>query len=288
MKLYQILYFQQVCRSGNNISRASKELHVSQPSVSNAIKDLESQFGIALFSRINNRLFLTKAGEHFLTLIDSLLEKTREIELEMKSFKNIEAVLKIGVPPMEFSGIYPMVLEDFAIRFPDIKIEIYDSGDMLELIREEIIDVAFLGTNGLDLRTFNTHLVKRTSLNLFVNENHPLRHAKVINKEEINELPMVLFDNNRLKAYLLKNQMYPDMITFSNQLSTMLQMVRMNKATTVLLEDVKTSNVIHSIPIAGLSPINIEMVWKKNKIQKPAMKWLISFIVEVGKCHTDS
>ena len=64
MKLTQLEYFCVAARY-HNITRASKELFVTQPSVSNAIKALEEEFGVNLFYRNNNKLTLTPEGEKF-------------------------------------------------------------------------------------------------------------------------------------------------------------------------------------------------------------------------------
>ena len=73
MTLVQLKYFQTVCKY-NNITRASNELHISQPSLSNAIKDLEKEFGISLFYRFSKGLVLTEEGSLFLEETNHLLE----------------------------------------------------------------------------------------------------------------------------------------------------------------------------------------------------------------------
>ena len=72
MKLTQLEYFCVAARY-HNITRASKELFVTQPSVSNAIKALEEEFGINLFYRNNNKLTLTPEGEKFYQSAEELL-----------------------------------------------------------------------------------------------------------------------------------------------------------------------------------------------------------------------
>ena len=65
MKISQLRYFMTVCRY-NNITKAAEELYVSQPAISSSIKDLETEFGVKLFYRQNNKLLLTDEGEYFL------------------------------------------------------------------------------------------------------------------------------------------------------------------------------------------------------------------------------
>ncbi|MEG2037636.1 MAG: LysR family transcriptional regulator [Ruthenibacterium sp.] len=64
MKFSQLQYFCAVCRC-NSISKAAEQLYVAQPSISIALKDLERELGVALFTRYNNRLSLTTEGNVF-------------------------------------------------------------------------------------------------------------------------------------------------------------------------------------------------------------------------------
>ena len=62
MNLKQLEAFVQVSESGS-FSKAAKELFVTQPSISNAIRTLEEEFGVNLFFRNNNKLTLTPEGK---------------------------------------------------------------------------------------------------------------------------------------------------------------------------------------------------------------------------------
>lgn len=280
MKLHQMIYFQEICRQGYNISKAAEVLHVSQPSISNAIKELEHKMGVQLFKRIDNRLVITRAGAHFLTLVEDLVSIVNSIEDEMRYFSHSETPLRIGVSPMDFSSVYELIFEKFAPKYPELKIEIYETGDMLAQLKEEIIDVAFISGNGFNLNQFNTHLVKSTRLCVFVNSLHPLARASVATKSDLETMKMVLYNHTRLKSFFAKNRISIEVLFYTNQISTMLQMVKANKAGSILLEDVKTSERIKAIPIEGIEPVRIEMVWKKSKQINRPLKQLIAFMTE--------
>ena len=72
MKLTQLEYFCVAARY-HNITKAAKELFVTQPSISNAIRALEEEFGVNLFFRNNNKLTLTPEGELFYKSAEELL-----------------------------------------------------------------------------------------------------------------------------------------------------------------------------------------------------------------------
>lgn len=72
MKLTQLEYFCVAARY-HNITKAAKELFVTQPSISNAIKALEEEFGVNLFFRNNNKLTLTPEENSFIRVLKNCL-----------------------------------------------------------------------------------------------------------------------------------------------------------------------------------------------------------------------
>lgn len=99
MKLYQLQYFREVCLM-NGITKAAESLHVSQPAVSNAIKELEEEFQIKLFKRINKKLILTEEGAYFLLEVENLLEQSNQIIRNMTRMRDKKQSVRLGIPPM--------------------------------------------------------------------------------------------------------------------------------------------------------------------------------------------
>ena len=98
MKLTQLEYFCVAARY-HNITKASKELFVTQPSVSNAIKALEEEFGVNLFYRNNNKLTLTPEGEIFYKQAEELLAHADSVasefhELRKRSRQSVSGCLR--------------------------------------------------------------------------------------------------------------------------------------------------------------------------------------------------
>lgn len=86
MKLTQLEYFCVAARY-HNITKAAKELFVTQPSISNAIKALEEEFGVNLFFRNNNKLTLTPEGELFYKSSEELLAHADSVESEFHEIR---------------------------------------------------------------------------------------------------------------------------------------------------------------------------------------------------------
>ena len=99
MKLTQLKYFLAVCKCGS-FSGASKVLFVSQPAISQAIRDLEREYNIVLFSRNNNHLELTDDGKWLQQKADNLLRQAEDLRNDLIARAENRLAVKIGVAPM--------------------------------------------------------------------------------------------------------------------------------------------------------------------------------------------
>lgn len=127
MKLYQLRYFTAVCRYGY-VTRAAEELHVTQPSVSSAIKELEDEFSVNLFHRINNRLSPTKEGLYFLDQATKILELADSTTSMMEELGSRKKQIKIGIPPMIGTFLFPKLFTAFRKKYPNIDLELVEGG----------------------------------------------------------------------------------------------------------------------------------------------------------------
>ena len=82
MNLTQLKYFKAVCIY-KTVSAAAEYLHISQPSLSNAIKEMEKEFGVSLFSRCHRGMVLTAEGKILFKMCDDVLERAEEMEKVM-------------------------------------------------------------------------------------------------------------------------------------------------------------------------------------------------------------
>ena len=145
MTVRHLKVFIKVCECNYSISRASEELMVAQPSVSQTIKELESYYNVILFNRINKRLLLTKEGE-------ILLHKAKEVVSSFDDFesiagdKNLNVEVIIGATMTFGVFIVPRYIKLVKDTYPHIKPRfIIDTAPNLEakLLSGEI-DFAFI------------------------------------------------------------------------------------------------------------------------------------------------
>ena len=115
MKIVQLEYFCAATRL-HSITQAAAELYVTQPAISTAIKELEKEFSISLFTRTKNHLSLTKEGEVFYQKAQKLLAEYNNTMEQFHDLGKDIPTLRIGIPPL-LSAIF----------FPDMMISIMRS-----------------------------------------------------------------------------------------------------------------------------------------------------------------
>mgnify|MGYP005776778447 FL=1 len=210
MKLSQLEYFAAICGNSFNISRAADILHVSQPCISNAIKELESEFGVKLFSRNNKRLELTKEGEICLASVQTILNNTSQLANQMYNIINQKSIIHIGVSSMVSMARISKIITSFKQSNPKIDFDI-DIGDSIGFI-----DSMVNGTQLMDLAIINIHKhidynaknltvipIYQTELMLATSTSNKLAKKSFVNYFDLENEPLILNKNNGKKDSII-------------------------------------------------------------------------------------
>ena len=225
LELYRVFY---VVAKNKHMTKASEELHISQPAISQSIKKLEDQLGEPLFIRSNKGMQLTEEGKMFYEYIKGALTLINNAENEFTSFKNLsKGEIKIGCSTTLTKLILIDVLKKFYKEYPNININITND------LTSNLIKNLKIGK--LDFVIFNESNVKENSLYLekikelkqgFI-YNSDFYKDNVTNFEDLNNLPLILQkgeSNSRklLDHIALKNnvKLIPKMEVVSQELIT--------------------------------------------------------------------
>ena len=285
MTLDQLRYFQAVCKY-DGVSRAAEVLNISQPSVSNAIGNLEKEFGVELFARQRKRLLLTEEGRLLSELAEKLLYQAEDTVRTMRELGSNNKVLRLGVPPMIGSLVLPVLYGQHFKKYPQLKVRIVedDGSGLKRLLAENQIDMAFLPHThpfGGDLRAQPLTQVQNVCC---VNRTHPRATLKSIRLEQLQGEPLVLFKNSFFHTERIMNQfsklsIVPNVLMDTAQLSIVQNMIASNMAIGFLFEFlVKSNPELVGIPLDPPMTTQISLVWKENSYLSGAMKNLIEFI----------
>ena len=180
MELRHLRYFVAVAEE-LHFHRAAERLHISQPPLSQQIRALEAELGVALFERNRRRVELTAAGKSFLTDARAILEATdRAADTARRVAAGELGTLSIAfVGSATFSPVLPAILRDFRARYPDVGLSLRElqTAEQLAALAEGRIDVGVirgpLKTAELD-PALEMIVIQREPLVVALPESHPL------------------------------------------------------------------------------------------------------------------
>jgi len=193
MDFKQLRYFVAVYEEGH-VGRAAERLSISQPALSQQIRQLEQHLDVTLFERSSKRLLPTLAAHtlynHALPLLDGL-QRAREA---LGNFKGQALrTLAIGVLQTVHSSLVPQMLERVRTAQPHLVVQIYELSG-LEIERRLLSGSLDIGIGYLPPRQPGLHGVPlyEDELTLVVPADHPLREFKKVSIRQAAELPMLL------------------------------------------------------------------------------------------------
>jgi len=290
LKLTQLRYFQAACRLGS-ITAAAEYLHISQPSVSAAIRELETEFGITLLNRRYRGFSLTQAGQVLLEQADSLLAHAARVETVMTDLATQKRQIRLGIPPMIGSLLLPRLYQDFFSQMPGLDVTITEGGrrELLQLLAENQLDIMFLPHGKTMDPGYTSVVVTQLETVCCVSPKHPLSGMKQLRIRDLAQESLVLFKNSffQTEAILQRfadNHMEPKVLLNTNQLSTIHKLISSGVAAGFLFRDL-VSPLDNIVPIPLEPPMYslISLVWKSSNPNLQAMEPLIRFVKDLYK-----
>ena len=123
MTIRHLKIFLSVCKNNFNTTKTAGELHMTQPAVSLAIKELEQYYGVALFDRIGKRLKIKEAGQRFCEYSAHIISMFDDMEKGMKDWDSF-GVIRIGASITIGSQFLPYYAKAFYSRYPGTQIKV--------------------------------------------------------------------------------------------------------------------------------------------------------------------
>ena len=144
-------YILTLAKTGN-ITQAAKDLYISQPTLSQFIRNYQTTTGISLFKRMNGRYTLTPAGETFCKYAEQIIELENTMNQAMQGFKNTR-ILKIGTSTTKAISMVTHLIPLYRKEFPNIDIAMSEGNSfttMAKVVNNEL-DLAFGSIPSTDL-----------------------------------------------------------------------------------------------------------------------------------------
>lgn len=232
MTITQLIYFVAVAEE-LNITRIAERFHVSQPAVSQAIRDLEKEFQLTLFERRHNDLLLTATGNTAYQQAKRLLEHYKQFQSDLGSLQVIPSVSIAIAPNIAAIHLADMFLY-FQKNLPDVTIHMQENYiiNMTHLLKNNLLDAALFSCSDDSRDPALTYIpVGYFSLLLCASPSFFGTEEKLLSPQHLEGTPIVLqFERSQLNSlvfkYLSHYQVTPKVILYANQLITICEFVR--------------------------------------------------------------
>ena len=193
MDLWQLKIFCRVVEL-KSFSRAGLDVHLSQPTVSSHIKDLEEHFGTRLVDRLARKVVPTRAGEVLYAHAKRMLTLYNETESAMAEFLGeIKGHLTVGGSTIPGGYLLPRLIGLFSRGFPHVKISLIlgDTSEILNRLLEGHIEIGVVGAASKN-KQLRQVAIAQDSLCLVVRADHRWAARKEITFSELCTEPFIM------------------------------------------------------------------------------------------------
>ncbi|WP_240377007.1 LysR family transcriptional regulator [Bacillus piscicola] len=286
----QLRFFLEVNKE-QSFSKASHALHVSQPTLSKVISQLEEELGMKLFDRSTRHLRITEEGKTMLKHAQQVIRAADDMERvadEIRTHK--KGSFRFGLPPVIGSTLFPDVIAAFQARYPDTEMIIKEEGAkiMEEALLEGSIDVG-IAIMPVETDLFEVHPIVRKRLLLIVSSAHRLANKKRIRMEELRNEPFLMFQRgfsvyNRVREGCIRSGFEPHIIHESTQWDFLMEMAKKNLGVTFVPETLCQKADLAGVAVLEVTnPIlswDLAIIWRKNSYPSHAAKEWIRFVLQ--------
>jgi LysR family transcriptional regulator, hydrogen peroxide-inducible genes activator len=290
VEVHQLRYFCAVAQEGS-FTRAARQQHVAQPSLSQQILKLEDELRTRLFDRLGRTVRLTAFGEAFLPRARAILKQMEDAKQEIEQMSGEErGRLVVGSIPTIAPYFLPRCLASFTPKFPLIRVTVVEelTSELLDGLQKGVIDLALLALPAVE-GPYTSQELFRESLYLVVPESHRCRSQATVYLKQIEKDPFLLlkeghcFRENALAA-CGRAKLEPNVVFESGQFTTLLAMVAAGAGVSVVPEmAVEPRPGCCFIPLADAGAYRrVGIVQFKHHFRSRAQKAFVRHLKEVG------
>ena len=203
MTLQQLKYAVTVAECGT-ISAAAEKLFISQPSLTAAIRELESEMGVTIFSRTNRGVIVSREGEEFLGYARQILSQAQLLQERFSGREQGEKRFAVSSQHFNFTVLaFSRLVQNFRgprYSFHFRETPTYDVLEDVSKLRSEVGILALNEDNERFLRRMFGKLglefteLKRVQAELFVSAEHPLAGRRFVTVEDVRPYPCITFE----------------------------------------------------------------------------------------------
>ena len=286
MELRVLRYFLMAARE-ENITKAAELLHITQPTLSRQLIQLEEELGTKLFTRSSHRIQLTEDGMLLRHRAQELIQLADKMEKEFhQGQEEISGNIAIGSGETNGVRFLADIIRQFQETYPMVQYDLYTASadDIKEKLEQGLLDIGLL-TEPVDISKYNfIRLKEKERWGVLVREDDALAEKQVIRPEDLLGVPVFLtrrtLVRNELEGWF--GDIY-DQIRVAgiyNLINNAAVMVEKKVGVVLCFQLRNRFDGLKYIPLYPLVETGAVLVWKKSQIASRTMRQFLRFVKE--------
>lgn len=217
MTLQQLKYITTVAEIGT-ITEAANSLYISQPSLTNAIHELEKEMDIVIFNRTNKGITISKEGEVFLGYARQVLEQTAILEDKYKRGNGGKKQFCVSTQHYSFAvNAFVDLIKEYGQDEYDFSLRETQTYEIIEDVARMRSEIGLLFMNDFN-ETVLKKILKSNELefrelfvakpHVFISRKHPLAENDIITNEELEEYPYLSFEQGEHNSFYFSEEIF--------------------------------------------------------------------------------
>lgn len=293
MEIRVLRYFLAIAREGS-ITNAANYLHVTQPTLSRQIKELEEKVGQKLFIRGSHNMKLTQEGFILRKRAEEIVSMVDKTEAEFRSMEStVAGDIYIGGGETRAISYIADVVRELREEYPDIKYHLHsgNEADVTERLDRGLIDFGIL-VQPADLTKYDClHLPAEDIWGVVMRKDSPLAEKPSITRQELRELPLILSrqaiagrkEDNEFINWFGSDFDKLNIVTTFNLMYNAAIMVEAGIGYAVGIDGITNTDVNSPLCFRPLEPrmtAGLDVIWKKYQVFTPAAELFLQRLQE--------
>lgn len=282
MTLQQLKYIITVAETGT-ITEAANKLYISQPSLTNAIHELEKEMKIVIFNRTNKGVSLSKEGEGFLGYARQVLEQASILEDKYKGKGGGKKQFCVSTQHYSFAvNAFVDLIKEYGQEEYDFSLRETQTYEIIEDVARMRSEIGILFLNDFNEAVINK-ILKSYDLefrqlfiakpHVFISRKHPLADKKVITNQELESYPYLSFEQGEHNSFYFSEEIFSESerkknIRVRDRATLFNLLIGLNGYTVcsgIIDKKLNTSQII-AVPLAGEGDMRIGYITHRKGI----------------------
>lgn len=286
MELRILKYFLIVARE-ENITKAAEVLHITQPTLSRQLAQMEEELGVQLLVRGKRKITLTEEGMLLRRRADEMIQLLNKTEKELKEQENmIDGVIQIGSGELASSKIIPEVFSKFKEKYPNVTLDVYtgNADQIKERIDQGLLDIGLL-LEPVNIEKYDfIRLSTKERWVMIMPKDDPLTQKDDISVDDIKGKPIIVTHRsavrNEVENWFGDVFKEMDIVATHNLSANAAHLVEKGIGNAIVLEG---SVAFYDPEFVVSRPLNPPLestsvlVWKKNQLFSPTVQKFLNF-----------